>query len=65
MKKRPVDVEFEDHVGRHKEIKDQFQQVYLKHVDDLRRLSSKDYDRELGRIRMLSNDIKRVLPNRN
>lgn len=64
MKKRPVDVEFDDHVGRHKELKDQFEVSHLKNVSDLRRLSNNDYEKELKRIRQLANDLKRVYPDR-
>ena len=36
----------------------------MRHVDDLRTLSNNDYEKELKRIRLLSNDIKKVFPDR-
>jgi hypothetical protein len=62
MKKRPCDMEFEDNLTRHKEIKDMLDQK--KGITDLRNLSNTDYEKQIKRVRSMLVDVRKTWKNR-
>lgn len=57
-KKRPFEVEFEDNLTRHKEIKEMVEGN--RGVEDLRGLANADYEKQIKRVRGMVADVRKV-----